>query len=57
MCTNRLWCQTSPRNISAVAGVCLRAMETHSGIDMELGVVFGINLVAAMTDSGGGSGM
>jgi hypothetical protein len=56
MSTNRLGCQPSLRKISAVAGVRLYAMETHSGINMEFGVVSGVNLVAATTDSGGGSG-
>ncbi len=57
MSTNRLWCQPSPRKISAVAGERLRAMATHSGIDMEFGVVSGSNLVAVTAGSGGGSGM
>jgi len=55
MLTNRLWCQPSPRKISAAAGVRLYATATHSGIDMEFGVVSVVNLVAATTDSGGGS--
>ncbi len=55
MFTNRLWCQPSPRKISAAAGVRLYATATHSGIDMEFGVVSVVNLVAATTDSGGGS--